>query len=50
MDEEATDEELDMLDLAYGLEDTSRLGCQVCMTKQLDGMEVTVPEGVNDQR
>ena len=24
-----TDEELDMLDLAFGLTDTSRLGCQV---------------------
>ena len=29
LDDEATDEELDMLDLAYGLTDTSRLGCQV---------------------
>ena len=48
--EEATDEELDMLDLAYGLTDTSRLGCQVCMTKDMNGLEVRVPEGVNDQR
>ena len=48
--EEATDEELDMLDLAYGLTDTSRLGCQVCMTKALSGIEIQVPEGVNDQR
>ena len=48
--EEATDEELDMLDLAYGLTDTSRLGCQVCITKELSGLEVRVPEGVNDQR
>jgi len=48
--DEATDEELDMLDLAYGLTDTSRLGCQVCMTKELDGLEVNVPEGINDQR
>ena len=48
--DEATDEELDMLDLAYGLTDTSRLGCQVCMTKALDGLEVQIPEGVNDQR
>ena len=48
--DEATDEELDMLDLAYGLTDTSRLGCQVCMTKELDGLEVQVPEGINDQR
>jgi len=48
--DEATDEELDMLDLAYELTDTSRLGCQVCMTKELDGIEVKVPEGINDQR
>ena len=48
--DEATDEELDMLDLAYGLTDTSRLGCQVCMTKELDGLEVQIPEGINDQR
>ncbi|XP_023346319.1 adrenodoxin [Eurytemora carolleeae] len=45
-----TDEELDMLDLAFGLTDTSRLGCQVCMTKALDGVVAKVPEGVNDQR
>lgn len=48
--DEATDEELDMLDLAYGLTDTSRLGCQVCMTKELSGLECQVPEGINDQR
>merc|ERR1712079_150146 len=47
IDEEATDEELDMLDLAFGLTDTSRLGCQICMTKALDGITVKVPEGVN---
>ena len=45
-----TDEELDMLDLAYGLTDTSRLGCQVRLTKELDGMTVDVPEGINDVR
>merc|ERR1712018_461852 len=49
LSEEATDEELDMLDHAYGLTDTSRLGCQVCMTKELSGIEVQLPEGVNDQ-
>jgi len=48
--EEPSDEELDMLDLAYGLTDTSRLGCQVCITKQLSGIEVQVPETTNDQR
>ncbi|XP_076357713.1 adrenodoxin-like protein 2, mitochondrial Ferredoxin 2 [Tachypleus tridentatus] len=45
-----TDEELDMLDLAYGLTETSRLGCQIYMTKDLDGLEVKVPAGVNDAR
>ncbi|XP_063632401.1 2Fe-2S ferredoxin [Cydia splendana] len=48
--EEACDEERDMLDLAYGLTDTSRLGCQIIMTKELDGLEVKVPETINDAR
>ena len=29
IEDEATDEELDMLDLAFGLTEESRLGCQV---------------------
>nr|XP_050866892.1 adrenodoxin-like protein 2, mitochondrial [Vespula vulgaris] len=45
-----TDEELDMLDLAYDLTDTSRLGCQIVMTKELDGIEVKVPTTINDAR
>ncbi|KXJ93410.1 2Fe-2S ferredoxin-type domain-containing protein [Microdochium bolleyi] len=40
---EATDDENDMLDLAFGLTETSRLGCQVCMTKELDGLKVQLP-------
>ncbi|ODM89109.1 Adrenodoxin, mitochondrial [Orchesella cincta] len=48
--DEVTDEELDMLDLAYGLSETSRLGCQVTLTKELGGLEVEVPAGVNDAR
>ena len=48
--DEATDEELDMLDLAFGLTETSRLGCQVCVSKELSGITVMVPEGVDDQR
>ena len=47
--DEATDEELDMLDLAFGLTETSRLGCQVCVSKELSGVTVRVREGVNDQ-
>ncbi|KAK1802919.1 hypothetical protein P4O66_021449 [Electrophorus voltai] len=45
-----SDEELDMLDLAYGLTDTSRLGCQICLTKSLDGMTVRLPDSVADIR
>ncbi|XP_022819019.1 adrenodoxin [Spodoptera litura] len=48
--EEACDEERDMLDLAYGLTDTSRLGCQITLTKDMDGLEVKVPETINDAR
>ncbi|XP_034107579.1 adrenodoxin-like protein 2, mitochondrial [Drosophila albomicans] len=44
------DEELDMLDLAYDLTDTSRLGCQINLTKDMDGLEVHVPATINDAR
>lgn len=37
-----TDEE-DMLDLAFGLTKTSRLGCQIMMTDTLDGLTVSLP-------
>ena len=39
------DEEMDMLDLAFGLQDTSRLGCQIKVTKALEGQKVTLPDG-----
>ncbi|KAM6293841.1 adrenodoxin, mitochondrial [Porphyrio hochstetteri] len=45
-----TDEEMDMLDLAYGLTETSRLGCQICLKKSMDNMTVRVPEAVADAR
>ncbi|XP_032668487.1 adrenodoxin-like protein 2, mitochondrial [Odontomachus brunneus] len=45
-----SEEELDMLDLAYEPTDTSRLGCQIIMTKELDGLEVQVPATINDAR
>ena len=38
----AEDEE-DMLDLAFGLGPTSRLGCQIVMTEELDGLNVALP-------
>lgn len=48
--EKPSDEELDMLDLAYELTDTSRLGCQICLSKDLDGIVVKVPATLNDAR
>uniref|UniRef100_A0A8C0VS98 Adrenal ferredoxin n=1 Tax=Cyanistes caeruleus TaxID=156563 RepID=A0A8C0VS98_CYACU len=45
-----TDEEMDMLDLAYGLTETSRLGCQICLKKSMNDMTVRVPEAVADAR
>ncbi len=39
----ASDDEEDMLDLAFGLTHTSRLGCQIMMNDSLDGLKVTVP-------
>ncbi|XP_064014938.1 adrenodoxin-like [Pogoniulus pusillus] len=45
-----SDEELDMLDLAYGLTETSRLGCQVCVKKWMDGLTVRVPMDISDIR
>ncbi|KAF2469614.1 ferredoxin [Lindgomyces ingoldianus] len=40
---EPDDDENDMLDLAFGLTETSRLGCQVKMAKELDGLVVRLP-------
>ncbi|CEP61168.1 adrenodoxin LALA0_S02e08240g [Lachancea lanzarotensis] len=41
--EEPDDDENDMLDLAYGLTETSRLGCQIKMSKDIDGIRVALP-------
>ncbi|MBF0147916.1 MAG: 2Fe-2S iron-sulfur cluster binding domain-containing protein [Magnetococcales bacterium] len=42
--EAADDEEEDMLDRAFGVTPTSRLGCQLQITDDLDGITVTIPE------
>ena len=39
----ATEDEEDMLDLAFGLTHTSRLGCQILMSEALDGLVVKLP-------
>ena len=40
---EPTEDEEDMLDLAFGLTHTSRLGCQIRMSEALDGLVVKLP-------
>ena len=43
-----TEDEEDMLDLAFDLQETSRLGCQIIMTEALDGLVVTLPAGTRN--
>jgi len=40
---EASEDEEDMLDLAFGLTKTSRLGCQIKVTEEIDGLVVSLP-------
>ena len=40
---EPCDDEEDMLDLAFGLTKTSRLGCQVIAAPDLDGLRLRIP-------
>ncbi len=46
--ERASEEEEDMLDLAFGLTRTSRLGCQITLTDGLDGLVVSLPTETNN--
>ena len=45
---EASEDEEDMLDLAYGVRPTSRLSCQITLTDALDGLEVSIPADAHD--
>src|SRR5258707_9690247 len=40
---EASEDEEDMLDLAFNLTVTSRLGCQIVISEELDGLTVQLP-------
>ena len=46
--EDASEDEEDMLDLAFGLTKTSRLGCQIIMNSDLDGLKVEVPSSTRN--
>ena len=45
---EASEEEEDMLDLAFGLTKTSRLCCQIIVKPELDGLTVKLPEATRN--
>lgn len=45
---EATEEEEDMLDVAFGLTHTSRLGCQIKVTEDLEGLKVKLPQATRN--
>ena len=45
---EPTDDENDMLDLAFGLTETSRLGCQIICSPELDGLRVRIPNATRN--
>lgn len=46
--DDASEDEEDMLDLAFGLEETSRLGCQIRMSDALDGLKVRLPKNARN--
>ncbi len=45
---EATEDEEDMLDLAFGLTHTSRLGCQIIMSEELNGLKIRLPSATRN--
>lgn len=46
--DEPSEPEEDMLDLAFGLTHTSRLGCQIIMSDELDGLTVSLPNATRN--
>jgi len=44
----ASEDEEDMLDLAFDLQKTSRLCCQIIMTNELDGITVKLPKATRN--
>lgn len=47
---DASEDEEDMLDLAFALTKTSRLGCQIIITEELDGLTLRLPAGTRNNQ
>ena len=45
---EPSEDEEDMLDMAFGLTDTSRLGCQIVATEDMEGNVFTLPKATRN--
>ena len=45
---EASEKEEDMLDQAFGLTETSRLGCQLTVDPSFDGTTISIPEATRN--
>lgn len=43
-----SEDELDMIDLAYSPRPTSRLGCQIVLSKHMNGLVIRLPHGSNN--
>jgi ferredoxin len=42
------EDEEDMLDMAFGLTNTSRLGCQIVVKENMDGCVLTLPKATRN--
>jgi ferredoxin-2, mitochondrial len=45
---EASENEEDMLDMAFGLTETSRLGCQIKVTSEMEGIVLEMPKATRN--
>lgn len=45
---EPSEDEEDMLDMAFGLTESSRLGCQIKVSKDLEGVEFQMPKATRN--
>lgn len=46
--EEPSEDEEDMLDMAFGLQETSRLGCQITVTEDMEGIVLEMPKATRN--
>jgi Na+-transporting NADH:ubiquinone oxidoreductase subunit NqrF len=45
---ETSEDEEDMLDMAFGLQETSRLGCQITVTQDMEGVVWEMPKATRN--